>query len=550
MLTSLRPLSASVCAATWRHHRVAVRASSSAAAAPDLVRQVTFTCDTSRAPAAVDCDVLALGVYTDALTSPEFAALDQTFGGDLSSAVAETEFKAAPGSSAVARVRNANAGPKRIALVGLGAADAATPRTWRSAGSAAAAAAKTVKAQSLRFGLLAGGAPDEARQQALVTGLLVGSHTDERFKSEKKGVPLTSISLAFATASQTAVMAGQAVADGTILTRQLVAAPPNIATPTHLAAAATDIASQFGDVMKCRVLEKEECEKRGMGAFLGVAEASLEPPKFIHLTYTPPGGAAPGAPVLALVGKGLTFDSGGYNIKTGPGSMIELMKFDCGGACAVLGAAKALAQLKPKGCVVHFVIASCENMISGKGLRPGDILTSAAGKTIEVNNTDAEGRLTLADALHYAQTECGATRVIDVATLTGACMIALGNAIAGLWSPDDAMAVSMADAAVTAGEQVWRMPLEESYWEQMTSPIADMKNTGMGKGGAITAALFLHKFIEKGGKAGEPGAKAAVSWAHLDIAGPVWDDKAGATGYGAATLTHWVLAQGAAAGKK
>ena len=482
MLTSLRPLSASVCAATWRHHRVAVRASSSAAAVPDLVRQVSFTCDTSRAPAAVDCDVLALGVYTDALTSADFAALDKTFGGDLSSAVAETEFKAAPGSSAVARVRNASGtGPKRIALVGLGAADAATPRTWRSAGAAAAAAAKTVKAQSLRFGLLAGGAPDEARQQALVTGLLVGSHTDERFKSEKKGVPLTSISLAFATASQAAVVAGQAVADGTILTRQLVAAPPNIATPTHLAAEATDIASQFGDVMKCRVLEKAECEKRGMGAFLGVAEASLEPPKFIHMTYTPPGGAAPGAPVLALVGKGLTFDSGGYNIKAGPGSMIELMKFDCGGACAVLGAAKALAQLKPKGCVVHFVIASCENMISGRGLRPGDILTSAAGKTIEVNNTDAEGRLTLADALHYAQ---------------------------------------------------------------------DMKNTGMGKGGAITAALFLHKFIEKGGKAGEPGAKAAVSWAHLDIAGPVWDDKAGATGYGAATLTQWVIAQGAAEGKK
>ena len=254
--------------------------------------------------------------------------------------------------------------------------------------------------------------------------------------------------------------------------------------------------------------------------------------------------------MLALVGKGLTFDSGGYNIKAGPGSMIELMKFDMGGAGAVLGAAKALAQLKPQGCVVHFIVASCENMIGGEGLRPGDILTSAAGKTIEVNNTDAEGRLTLADALHYAQTECGATRVIDVATLTGACMIALGNAIAGLWSPDDAMAASVAEASVAAGEQVWRMPLEESYWEQMTSPIADMKNTGMGKGGAITAALFLHKFIEKGGKAGEPGAKAPVSWAHLDIAGPVWDDKAGATGFGAATLTHWVIAQGGVAAKR
>lgn len=190
-------------------------------------------------------------------------------------------------------------------------------------------------------------------------------------------------------------------------------------------------------------------------------------------------------------------------------------------------------------------------MVSGKGMRPGDILTSAAGKTIEVNNTDAEGRLTLADALHYAQTECGATRVIDVATLTGACMIALGNSIAGLWSPDDAMAASLADAAHAAGEQVWRMPLEESYWEQMTSPIADMKNTGMGKGGAITAALFLQQFIHTGKPAdGQAAAQAPVSWAHLDIAGPVWDEKAGATGFGAATLAHWVMAQGAAATKR
>ena len=281
MLTTLRPLSASLRAASWRHPRAAARTAASSAqgaapAAPDLVRQVSVTVDTTRAPASVDCDVLALGVYSDALAGPEFAALDKAFGGDLSSAVAETDFKAAPGSSAVARVRAASGvGPKRIALVGLGATEAATQKTWRSCGAAAAAAAKTAKAQSLRVGLLTGASPDEARQQALVTGLLVGLHTDERFKSEKKGVSLTSISLAFANASQAAVAAGQAVAAGTILTRQLVAAPPNVATPTHLAAAASDIAAQFGDVMKCRILEKEECEKRGMGAFLGVAEASL-----------------------------------------------------------------------------------------------------------------------------------------------------------------------------------------------------------------------------------------------------------------------------------
>jgi leucyl aminopeptidase len=171
-------------------------------------------------------------------------------------------------------------------------------------------------------------------------------------------------------------------------------------------------------------------------------------------------------------------------------------------------------------------------MIGSRGLRPGDILTASNGKTIEVNNTDAEGRLTLADALQYAQKSCGVTRVVDIATLTGACMVALGGGIGGMWSPQDALAGALSDASAAAGEKLWRMPLEDSYWEQMSSPIADMKNTGMGKGGAITAALFLREFIEKD-----------VEWAHLDIAGPVWDDKqGGATGFGAATLAHWVCA--------
>jgi leucyl aminopeptidase len=180
----------------------------------------------------------------------------------------------------------------------------------------------------------------------------------------------------------------------------------------------------------------------------------------------------------------------------------------------------------------HFVIASCENMIGSRGLRPGDILTASNGKTIEVNNTDAEGRLTLADALIYIQKEAKVTRVIDIATLTGACMVALGTNIGGLWSPQDALAEALTAAGAASGEKLWRMPLEDSYWEQMSSPIADMKNTGMGKGGAITAALFLREYIEPG-----------VEWAHLDIAGPVWDDKAGgATGFGAATLANWVCA--------
>ncbi len=209
------------------------------------------------------------------------------------------------------------------------------------------------------------------------------------------------------------------------------------------------------------------------------------------------------------------------------------MKMDMGGAAAVLGAARTLATIKP-AVSVHFIVASCENMIAGHGLRPGDILTCASGKTVEVNNTDAEGRLTLADALHYAQSgECRATRVVDVATLTGACMIALGPSIGGLFTPNDELAEELLAAAALAGEKLWRMPLEESYFGQMASPVADMKNLGVGKGGAITAALFLKQFIEEN-----------TQWAHVDIAGPAFDSEKGlGTGFASAILARWVIAQ-------
>lgn len=418
-------------------------------------------------------------------------------------------------------------------LLGLGAKPApgaALPvRSWKAFGSAAAAAAKAHKASQLVLNVFLH-VPDAEAQQAIAAGVLLGAFDDTRFKSKPKTSSLTTVAFEFRAAP--AFKPAQALASGAILARQLVGAPPNVATPSALAETARQLASSYPDVLTVKILEKEDCERLKMGAFLGVAQASDEPLKFIHITYTPRGGAAPGAPVLALVGKGLTFDSGGYNIKAGAGSMIELMKFDMGGAAAVLGAAKSLAQLEPPGCSVHFVIASCENMIGSRGLRPGDILTASNGKTIEVNNTDAEGRLTLADALTYVQRECGATRVVDIATLTGACMVALGTGIAGLWSPQDELAAALVSAGDAAGEKLWRMPLEDAYWDQMKSDLADCKNTGMGKGGAITAALFLKEWIEKD-----------VSWAHCDIAGPVWDDKLGATGFGAATLTHWVLGE-------
>jgi leucyl aminopeptidase len=317
-----------------------------------------------------------------------------------------------------------------------------------------------------------------------------------------------------------------------LLTRFLVEAPPNVCTPTHLAEAAAMIAAGAPGVMKLEVLEKEDCEKLGMGCYLGVAEASQEPPKFIHLTYTPQGEIKK---KIAVVGKGLTFDSGGSNLKAGAGSMIEMMKFDMGGAGATLGAAHAIADIKPAGVEIHFVIASCENMVDGRGLRPGDILVASNGKTVEINNTDAEGRLTLADALLFAQNQCGAEAIVDIATLTGACMIALGDGVGGMYASTDDVANAITAAAKAAGEKLWRMPLEETYLEQLKSPVADLKNTGGRMGGSITAALFLKEFVDI----------SKIQWSHLDIAGPVWQEKnGGATGFGAQLLAEWAIAQG------
>jgi len=245
------------------------------------------------------------------------------------------------------------------------------------------------------------------------------------------------------------------------------------------------------------------------------------------LTYTPTG---PVTKKISLVGKGLTFDSGGYNIKAGAGSMIEKMKFDMGGAGAVLGAARTIAGLAPPGVQVNFIIAACENMLSAEAMRPGDILIASNKKTIEVINTDAEGRLTLADALVYAEGLGEMDAIVDIATLTGACIIALGNDYGGLWSPDDNMASKLLGCAEGTGELLWRMPLAKEYMDQVKSSIADYKNVGDRGGGSITAALFLNEFVKD------------TPWAHMDIAGPVWNDKeGGATGYAVRTLSEFAV---------
>ncbi|NJN31946.1 MAG: leucyl aminopeptidase [Synechococcales cyanobacterium RM1_1_8] len=487
-------------------------------------------------------DGLVLGLFeedfAEAGTLPEpLTALDEMLDGAIADLITEIKFKGKAHSGAASRVGR-HTPVKKLILVGLGKGEKADSEAVRQAAAKAAKLAKAQKCATLGVALPTVG-DGATTVQAIVEGMGLALYEDKRFKSKSKdeegndqndesGYPQT-VSLLDAADQTASIARAEQILSGVVLARQLVAAPPNEVTPITLAETAAAIAAEYG--MELTILEKEECEKRGMGAFLGVAVASDLPPKFIHMIYKPEGTARK---KLAIVGKGLTFDSGGLNLK-GPGSGIETMKMDMGGAAATLGAAKALAQLKPD-VELHFISAVTENMISGHAMRPGDILTASNGKTIEVNNTDAEGRLTLADALVYADA-LGVDAIVDLATLTGACLVALGNDIAGYWSIDDDLAAELKAAAQSSGEKLWQMPLEQSYFEGIKSPIADMKNTGPRPAGSITAALFLKEFVKK-----------TKAWAHIDIAGPAWTSKAGAytpvgaTGYGVRLLVDWVMA--------
>ena len=476
-------------------------------------------------------DALIIGLSEDALPlSGSLTELNDRLSGLLQDLIDEVEFTGKDGASAITRV-GAGATIRKLGLVGLGATAAITPETLRRAAAAAARLAKKDRCASL--GLSMPLVQDDAAltTQVLAEGASLALHQDNRFKSEDNSngkVNLEQIHLLGLGGYDSSLRTAQAICDGIILARELVSAPANVVTPEALAQAAADIAAAHG--LELEVLDQEQCEALGMGAYLGVAKASELPPKFIHLTYKPAG-----TPTrkLAIVGKGLTFDSGGLNIKV-TGSGIEMMKIDMGGAAATLGAAKAIAQLKPNA-EVHFISAATENMISGRALRPGDILTASNGKTIEVNNTDAEGRLTLADALVFAE-KLGVDAIVDLATLTGACIVALGDDIAGLFTENEDLAAAIATAATAAGEKFWRLPMEEKYFDGLKSIVADMKNTGPRPGGSITAALFLKQFV------------TSTPWVHLDVAGPVWTEKEngynnpGGTGFGVRTLVQWVLA--------
>jgi leucyl aminopeptidase len=483
--------------------------------------------DTPRLNWTGDC--LVIGLFEDAIElTGDLAELDAKLSGTLQELITEVEFKGKAENVAVARV-GSNAPIRKIAVVGLGKSDKLTLDGLRRATAAAVRLAKKEKVKTLGLSLPIWEQNSALTAQAIAEGLELTLHQDTRFKSEneEKELKLQQVECLGLAGQEEAITRARQICLGVILARELVSAPANVVTPITMAETAEAIAREFG--LELEILEQADCEKLGMGAFLGVAQASDLPPKFIHLTYRPAG--TPWRK-LAIVGKGLTFDSGGLNIK-GPGSGVEMMKTDMGGAAATLGAAKAIAQLKPD-VEVHFISAVTENMISGRAMHPGDILTASNGKTIEVNNTDAEGRLTLADALVFTE-KLNVDAIVDLATLTGACVIALGDDIGGMWTADEAIASELLKASELAGEKLWQMPIEDKYFDGLKSVVADMKNTGPRPGGAITATLFLKQFVKE------------TPWAHLDIAGPVWADKdngynsAGATGYGVRTLVNWVL---------
>ena len=349
-------------------------------------------------------------------------------------------------------------------------------------------------------------------------GAMIADYAYDKYKSEKSH-HLEEIT--FARFSENDLNEGIIFGEAMKFTRDLANTPAQIATPTKL----SEIAKELEGI-ETKVFDKEEIARMGMGAYLAVGQGSVQPPKFIHMKYT-------GKNVkkkIALIGKGICFDSGGLDIK--PASSMLTMKDDMSGAACILGVMRALSKLKPD-MEVHGIIAACENMPSGSSYKPGDILTAKNGKTIEIDNTDAEGRLTLADALCYA-CELGVDEVIDIATLTGACMVALGTVASGIMGNDEEMINRVIETAKESGETFWQLPMFKEYFDSLRSDIADMKNTGSRNGGASAAGLFLQQFVKD------------TKWCHIDIAGTAYIEKpqkefiAGATGAGVRTLLNYV----------
>ncbi len=419
----------------------------------------------------------------------------------------------------------------RMALAGAGESGAKDRRSALERAGAAITAKYLVSGEGTVTIDLSGAGLSAAEASAVLLGARLRGWRYDIYRTKlaaDKQVSLTTIRLAGAPeGTEAAWLVEAAVAQGVELTRELVTEPANIIYPESFVDRVTKRVAGTG--LKVRVLDDAEMGKLGMGALLGVAQGSRRPARLLVLEWN--GGAA-GAKPTAFVGKGVTFDTGGISLKP-PGGM-EDMKWDMGGAGAVAGAMLALAGRKAKANVVG-VCGLVENMPDGNAQRPGDVVTSMSGQTIEVINTDAEGRLVLCDCVTWVQQEYSPVAIVDLATLTGAILISLGHEQAGIFSNDDALAGQLIAAGETSGDKLWRMPLGAAYDKLIDSPIADMKNVGPREGGSITAAQFILRFVDKG-----------IPWAHLDIAGMAWSSKPGATwdkgatGYGVRLLDRYV----------
>jgi leucyl aminopeptidase len=459
-------------------------------------------------------------------------AIDAACGGAIVAAIARGDLAAKAGSTLLVGLPGSI---ERVLLVSLGDTGPVTEKTFTDAARAALRSLQGTGARDAVSWLgdievTGHGAGWKARTQALAARDL--AYRFETMKSKPESAPRGPGSLAIgcertdASAINAELKVATALSDGTDLARDLGNLPGNVCTPAYLADTARKLGKQFG--LKVEVLERKQMESLKMGSLLAVAQGSDLPPKFIVIRYE--GAAAKTAPVV-LVGKGITFDTGGISLKPAP--EMDEMKFDMCGAASVLGTMRAIAAIGPRVNLIG-VIPACENMPSGRATRPGDVVTSMSGQTIEILNTDAEGRLILCDALTYVERFKPAA-VVDIATLTGACVIALGNHHSGLFTPSDALASELAGCGQDASDTCWRMPLDDEYQEGLKSNFADMGNVGGRAGGAVTAACFLARFTK------------AYEWAHLDIAGTAWKSGAqkGASGRPVGLLTRFVLGRAA-----
>ncbi|HUQ26607.1 MAG TPA: leucyl aminopeptidase [Burkholderiales bacterium] len=481
---------------------------------------------TALSPETAKVGCVVVGVYAGKELTPPARRIDQAARGALRKALADLQEKT--GSTLLLRGLQGVAA-ERVLLVSLGARKEFGAAQFRDAVRGAAAALRDLPAKDVALFLVEAkvdSQPLHWNVRQAVIGVRDAFYRFDQMKSQKKaGAPAVErivLPLGAKPPLAQALAEANAVADGTALAKTLGNLPPNICTPSYLADEAKKLARQFK--LGLEVLERADMQKLGMGALLAVTNGSHQPPKLIILRYN---GAAKSVKPIALVGKGITFDTGGISLK--PAGEMDEMKFDMSGAGSVLGAIRALAGMKAPVNVVG-VIPTCENMPGGQATRPGDIVTTMSGQTVEILNTDAEGRLILCDALEYAA-RFNPDVVLDIATLTGACVIALGHVATGLFANDQKLADEVRAAGEDACDRVWQLPLWEEYQEQLRSNFADFANIGGRPGGAITAASFLARFTRK------------FRWAHLDIAGTAWKSgrEKGSTGRPVPLLVRFAL---------